>query len=266
MKFYTAEEVSRVITEDLLLPTHEYTDEEFSESDDDVDTVPMPCPLDEREELHLPEQIIGDTSLFAVNITSDVSNQEQQSQIDDGQAAQSASSCGSSVVVENNQYNQNRHWKNKSKNANNAGEFKAPEGPISNHFTNCTSPIDTFLKHLDTEITDNILYQSNFHITQKSSRAKPIDQREFIGFLGINTLMGYHKSPSWTRFWSNEPDLCVPFDSTVMPRNRFAEILSHLHVNDNLLMPRDNTDRLYKLRPLMESLNNRYVKLCNISK
>ena len=40
MKFHTAEEVSRIIT-----------DEEFSESDDVV-TVLMPCPLDERKELH----------------------------------------------------------------------------------------------------------------------------------------------------------------------------------------------------------------------
>ena len=56
MKFYTAEEVSRIIAKDLPLPTHEYAAEEFSESDDDdVDTVTMPCPLDEREELHLPE-------------------------------------------------------------------------------------------------------------------------------------------------------------------------------------------------------------------
>ena len=77
MKFYTADEVSRIIAEDLLFPTHEYTDEKFSESDDnDVDTVPMSCPLDEREELHLPEQIIDYTSLFAVNVTSDISNQE----------------------------------------------------------------------------------------------------------------------------------------------------------------------------------------------
>ena len=51
-----------------------------------------------------------------------------------------------------------------------------------------------------------------------------------------------------------------------MPRNWFAEILLHLHVNDNLLMPRDNTDHLYKLRPLIESLNSRYVRLYNISK
>ena len=156
--------------------------------------------------------------------------------------------------------------KRNQKNATIAGEFKAPEGPISDHFTGCTNPIDIFLKYLDTEIIDNILYQSNLYITQELSRAKPTDRREFIGFLGIKTLMGYTKLPSWTHFWSNEPDLSVPFASTIMPRNRFAEILSHLHVNDNLLMSRDNTDRLYKLRPLIESLNNRYVKLYDILK
>ena len=77
--------------------------------------------------------------------------------------------------------------------------------------------------------------------------------------------MRYHKLPSWTHFCSNELDLGVPFASTVMPRNRFAEILSHLHLNDNSLMLRDNTDCLYKLCPLIESLNN-HVKLYNISK
>ena len=223
----------------------------------------MPRPLNEREELHLPEQIIDHTSLFAVNFTSYVSNQKQQFRIDGSQPAQSPSSCESSVVVENNQYNQNRHWKKKSKNAANTGEFIALKGPISDHFTDSTNPVDIFLKYLDTEIIDNILYQSNLYITRKSYWAKPIDRREFIGFLGINTLMEYHhKLPSWTYFWSNDPDHSVPLAPTAMPRNRFAEILSHLPVNDNLLLPRDNTDRLYKLRSLIESLKNRYVKLC----
>ena len=41
------------MSEDLLFPTHEYRGEGFFESDDDdVDFVPMSCPLDEREELH----------------------------------------------------------------------------------------------------------------------------------------------------------------------------------------------------------------------
>ena len=38
----------------------------------------------QRVELHLPEKIIDETSLFAVNVTSDVSNQGQQCQIDYG--------------------------------------------------------------------------------------------------------------------------------------------------------------------------------------
>ena len=240
MKFYTAEEVSRIITEDLPLPTHEYTDERFSESDDnDVATVPMPCPLDERKELHLPEQTIDDTSLFAKNVTSDVTNQEQPCNVDDGQPAQSASIGESSVVVENNRHNQKRYWKKKWKNATNAGEFTAPERPISDHFTDFTNPIGIYLKYLDTQIIDNILYQSNLYITQKSSMVKPINWREFIGFLGINILMEYHKLPSWRHFWSNESDLNVPSASTVIPGNRFAETLSHLHVNDNWSMPRD---------------------------
>ena len=88
----------------------EVDSESDDHDDDDVDTVPMLCPLDEREELHLPEQIIDDASLFVVNVTSDVSNQEQQSQIDEGQPDLSASSYESSIVVENNQ-NQNRYWK-----------------------------------------------------------------------------------------------------------------------------------------------------------
>ena len=75
MKFCIAEEVSRIITEDLPLPTHKYTDKEFCESDDDdddddddVDTVPMPCPLDEREEKNFIYQnryLMIYTSLFA---------------------------------------------------------------------------------------------------------------------------------------------------------------------------------------------------------
>ena len=98
-----------------------------------------------------------------MNVTLDVSKQEQHFQIGDGQPAQSPSSCESSVVVENNQDNQNRHWKEKSKNATNAGEFTAPEGPISDHFTDCTKPIEIFLKYPDTEIIDNILHHSNLH-------------------------------------------------------------------------------------------------------
>ena len=80
--------------------------------------------------------------------------------------------------------------------------------------------------------------------------------------------MAYHKLPSWTDYWKNDQDLdlCVPFISATMTRNRFAEILSNLHVNDNLSIPEGNKDKLYKLRPLIEAINNKYRRLYNVSR
>ena len=46
---------------------------------------------------------------------------------------------------------------------------------MSDHFTDFTNPIGIYLKYLDTQIIDNILYQSNLYITQKSSMVKPIN-------------------------------------------------------------------------------------------
>lgn len=49
--------------------------------------------------------------------------------------------------------------------------------------------------------------------------------------------------------------------SKVMTRNRFQEILRYLHCNDNSKIPRDNKDKLYKLRPLVDFLNIQFSKL-----
>ena len=77
--------------------------------------------------------------------------------------------------------------------------------------------------------------------------------------------MSYHKLPLWTHFWNTDPDFNVPFVSAVMRRNRFGQILSNLHVNDNAATADGNKDKLYKLRPLIDMMNNNYVKLYNVS-
>ena len=92
-----------------------------------------------------------------------------------------------------------------------------------------------------------------------------LTSQELFSFLGINMIMGFHELPSWTDFWSCEPDLSVPFVSNALPRNRFAQILSNIHVNDNAAIPNNNTDKLYKLRPMINQLNSNFVKLYNVS-
>ena len=76
-------------------------------------------------------------------------------------------------------------------------------------------------------------------------------------------VMGYHQLPSWTDFWSCDTDLSVPFAASALPRNRFAQILANVHVNNNASVPNNNTDKLFK--PLINQLNSKFVKLYNVS-
>ena len=78
-------------------------------------------------------------------------------------------------------------------------------------------------------------------------------------------VIGYHQLPSWKDYWRNDQDLSVPFIPDVMPHNRFLQILSNIHVNDNTAVPNGSTDRLYKLCPLINTLNGNFTKLYNVS-
>lgn len=89
---------------------------------------------------------------------------------------------------------------------------------------------------------------------------------EHFLFLEINVIMGYQPElPSWANFWSCEPDLSVPFASIALPRYRFSQILTNIHVNDNASMPKNNIDKVHKLRPMINQLNSNFVKLHNVS-
>jgi len=56
-------------------------------------------------------------------------------------------------------------------------------------------------------------------------------------------------------YWATSDDLNVPCVSNTMSRNRFDNILSNLHVQDNSLIPTNNKDKLLKLRPLINYCN-----------
>ena len=120
----------------------------------------------------------------------------------------------------------------------------------------------------DEKIRENIVFQTNLYIQQKqkSKSILPLKERELYGFIGINLLMGYHKLPSWLDYWKCDPDLSVPFVSSVMSRLRFGQIPWNLHVNDNSTIPAENKDKLYNLRPLITSLKENFVKLDDTSR
>ena len=78
-----------------------------------------------------------------------------------------------------------------------------------------------------------------------------------MSFVGILLATGIHKLPSIRDYWSQHAFLGVPGISRGMPRNRFLDILSSLHLNDNQHMPSRESpqfDKLFKVRPLLDKI------------
>ena len=74
--------------------------------------------------------------------------------------------------------------------------------------------------------------------------------------------MGYHVLPSYTHYWCEDPDVSVPFISSVLTRNRFSQIVSNVQVNDNKNL--DKNDKLSKIRPLIAKTNSQFAKLYDV--
>ena len=143
--------------------------------------------------------------------------------------------------------------------------FNLPQGPVIDYFADCANEGNYFLKFIDTKFRQNILYQTNLYVTQKHRRVPVATDNELYAFLKIDLLMGYHSLPAIKQYWLNDVDLKVSLVSDAMPWNRYQQILANLHVNDNNAMPENNTDKLYRIRPFVDALNNNFILLYNVN-
>ena len=76
--------------------------------------------------------------------------------------------------------------------------------------------------------------------------------------VGILLISGHHRLPSRNRYWSLKADLIVDLVGRAMQRNRFDEILRFLHIVNSKRM--DPNDRMGKLRPMMDHLQDAFQK------
>lgn len=152
--------------------------------------------------------------------------------------------------------------------------FTQTSGP--NHSLQSSSPADFFELFLDDDVVNLLVTQTNIYADQiidarrnsgrlkKYSRAKKwraVTREEMKSFLALMFLMGIIKKPEIAMYWSTDPMLATPFSQSVMTRNRFQAIWSFFHVNDNALREENCQDRLYKVRPLLDELLERFRDL-----
>lgn len=116
------------------------------------------------------------------------------------------------------------------------------------------NPIDFFNLFFDGELLDTIVYQTNLYSQQKNI---DLERDELYVILGALLLSGYAKYPNKRMFWNTTSDVPTILKNS-MRLNRFETILHHIHFNDNLQI--DRSDKLYKLRPVIDTLNDRFRK------
>ena len=128
------------------------------------------------------------------------------------------------------------------------------------------NPSDIFLMLFNSQLLKHVAYHTNLYATQKmggSTHFQQTNEQEIKQFLAINLMMGIKKLPSYKDYWSSDPALRDVYISSIMSRNRFSWLLNHIQLNDNDKQPKkgdNNFDKLYKIRPLLVSLNDTF---CN---
>lgn len=119
------------------------------------------------------------------------------------------------------------------------------------------SEASLFKLFFDDAFVDYIVDQTNMYAEQQTKTLNVTRDEIFVVF-GAFLLSGYAKYPNKRLYWSREKD-SPEILSEAIRCNRFEDIIHHIHFNDN--QQNDGTKRLYKLSPLLDHLQKKFMEL-----
>uniref|UniRef100_A0AAX7T8F2 PiggyBac transposable element-derived protein domain-containing protein n=1 Tax=Astatotilapia calliptera TaxID=8154 RepID=A0AAX7T8F2_ASTCA len=99
---------------------------------------------------------------------------------------------------------------------------------------------------------DVTLEMSNLYAEQKGKTLN-LTEDELLTFYGILLISGYNTVPRRRLLWSDDCDVSNNAVKDAMRRNRFDEIMSSVHLVDNMKI---TADPFFKVRPLFKHLND----------
>lgn len=123
------------------------------------------------------------------------------------------------------------------------------------------SPYQFFKYFFGDDILKKISFESSLYSSQKDpAKAKHITPREIERFLGVVIFSSVINCTSVRDMW--KPVIGNDIVKNTMCVNTFESLRAHIHLNDNSKMksPDDpDRDRLFKLRPIIDHLNDRFL-------
>lgn len=121
------------------------------------------------------------------------------------------------------------------------------------------NPKNLFEKFFDDKTVSYIVEQTELYANQNNAHNFKTSIDEIRNFFGILFFSGYHKLPRERLYWSNDDDLGIDIVTSCMSRNRFEELKKFFHLADNS-NARTTSDKLFKIRPVMEILNEKFCQ------
>lgn len=124
---------------------------------------------------------------------------------------------------------------------------------ISEEAKKAQTPLEYFHLFFSNDLLLKIVNETNLYASQKNVNLT-LTFEEINVFFGALLLSGYAKYPNKRLYWSSNEDVPKILQNSIRC-NRFEQILRNIHLNDNNNI---DDDRLYKLRPLITELNNKF--------
>lgn len=122
-------------------------------------------------------------------------------------------------------------------------------------------PLDYFKKFFTDANIENIVEQTNLYSTQVTDCNYTIktDKDEIEKFIGVQMMMSIVKAPAIHLYWSNS--LRYPQIAETIPFKRYQKLRRFLHFADNSKYDSSRPDKLFKIRPVIESVRNECIKI-----
>ncbi|XP_050305990.1 piggyBac transposable element-derived protein 4-like [Anthonomus grandis grandis] len=127
--------------------------------------------------------------------------------------------------------------------------------PIKSH-----PAIDFFFMVATENFFELIINETNFYAKTISSSWEPLGLKELYKFLGIVLHMSNIRLLKTKHYWESNALLNIPCFKNSMSYKRFKSIMKHLAFARNPPSD-DSSDKLWKVRPLIEFFNNRMKEI-----
>ncbi|XP_067940417.1 piggyBac transposable element-derived protein 3-like [Watersipora subatra] len=125
---------------------------------------------------------------------------------------------------------------------------------------NIKTPYQYFQQFVTADMIDGMVDNTNLYSTQKMGKSINTTKKEVEQMMGMYFHMGLVRMSSVRQYWKQGTNY-VPV-SSVMPRNRFQQLATQLYfVNNSSILDEQKKDKLWKIRPWLDSLRDQCLKV-----